>query len=97
MYCTNKNQILGKSRSMSMIQPRGAEVRYRRPLPHAPELPQPVVPPGSTVAEMVAAATRDRDLHHRVRVRVDGDEVRPAWWSRSRPRALSRVEITLLP
>jgi hypothetical protein len=46
---------------------------------------------------MVAAMTRDRDLHDRVSVRVDGDEVWPAWWSRSRPRPSSQVEITLLP
>ncbi len=76
----------------------GAGTRCRRPLsPAAEELPQPVVPPGSTLSEMVAAATRDRELHDRVRVRVDGDEVAPAWWSRSRPRPSSRVEITLLP
>ncbi len=82
---------------MSTNQFRSAEISYRRSLPLTPEPPQPVVPPGSTVAEMVATATRDRDLHDRVRVHVDGDEVRPAWWSRFRPRALSRVEITLLP
>ena len=81
---------------MPMNDSRSAELRYRPLLPAA-ELPQPVVPPGSTVSEMVAAMTRDRELHDRVRVRVDGEEVVPAWWSRSRPRSSSRVEITLLP
>jgi hypothetical protein len=76
--------------------PGSAELRYR-PFLSAAELPQPVVPPGSTLSEMVAAATRDRDLHDRVRVCVDGDEVRPERWSRSRPRSSSRIEITLLP
>src|SRR5688500_9559195 len=81
---------------MPTSDPRSAELRYCPFLPAA-ELPQPVVPPGSTVSEMVAAVTHDRDLHDRILVRVDGDEVGPAGWPCSRPQPSSRVEITLLP
>jgi hypothetical protein len=75
---------------------RDVELCYRSD-PFTPDLQLPVVPPGSTVAEMVAAATRDPELHTRVVVRVDGDEVRPEWWSRCRPPPRSRIEITLVP
>jgi hypothetical protein len=57
------------------------------------DLRPPVIPAGSTVAEAIAAATRDPDLCDRVAVYVDGAEVRPEWWSRVRPSAGSRIEI----
>lgn len=74
----------------------GTELRYRCDLitPH-PELP--FAPAGSTVAEIVAAATHDPELHARVVVNIDGHEVRPEWWSRLRPSRHSRIEITLAP
>jgi hypothetical protein len=70
------------------------ELSYRSNL-FTPDLQHAVAPPGSTVSELVAAATRDAELHERVVVHVDGDVVQPEWWSRFRPHPRSRIEITL--
>jgi hypothetical protein len=72
------------------------ELCYRSNL-FTPDRQLAVVPPGSTIAEMVAAATRDPELHGGVVVHVDGEEVRPEWWSRCRPAPDAHVEITLVP
>jgi hypothetical protein len=82
--------------AMPTNEARAGELCYHCNL-FAPDLPLPVVPPGSTLSELVAAATRDPELHGRVAVRVDGEEVRPEWWSRCRPPPDAHVEITLVP